>query len=400
MQRGAKEAVQALDPGDNLRLLCIATYCKVLSQIANLSPIAKRIAERSFQEATASDNILEDRALTILQFMRDHIMSLPTPSITLTDDDLAEKYNIFSYPLSFEGLQGETVETRKEEVLVDDVSPNRQQAVSVKMTTARKVRRTLYSTRPVILDTLPSSISMIRALEQIFRAYIRGNALPGQLAGGNAVDLAGQTLSFRSFVLDGPYLSWRGFLSFLLDFVIAKAPPRTTKSGRIFMKSLSTALQDAFAAVSHDSQEPLISMTEAAVIFQEASTSLSPCLVMNKHMHIYTEMAKTGAPDGWASIMAWAEDTSEREWQLAHGINFVQFIDCLGKIGLIGYSSPYFQEMLPTPPEKVEHFLSAYLGLSDKRRWQQKVEKKVQAMKAVIAQLTAPSQPSDKEKKK
>jgi len=55
---------------------------------------------------------------------------------------------------------------------------------------------------------------------------------------------------------------------------------------------------------------------------------------------------------------------------------------------LIGYSSPYFQEMLPTLPEKVEHFLSAYLGLADKRRWQQKVEMKLQAVKVAIAKLT------------
>jgi hypothetical protein len=43
--------------------------------------------------------------------------------------------------------------------------------------------------------------------------------------------------------------------------------------------------------------------------------------------------------------------------------------------------------MLPTAPEKVEHFLSAYLGLSDKRRWAIKVEAKLFSAKAAIAQV-------------
>lgn len=48
----------------------------------------------------------------------------------------------------------------------------------------------------------------------------------------------------------------------------------------------------------------------------------------------------------------------------------------------------HFEEMLSTMPEKVEHFLSAYLGLADKRRWQQKVERKQEAIQLTMAQLT------------
>lgn len=54
--------------------------------------------------------------------------------------------------------------------------------------------------------------------------------------------------------------------------------------------------------------------------------------------------------------------------------------------------------MLPSVPEKVEHFLSAYLGLADKRRWQGKVDAKLQAVKTAIARLADPQEKGDKEK--
>lgn len=44
--------------------------------------------------------------------------------------------------------------------------------------------------------------------------------------------------------------------------------------------------------------------------------------------------------------------------------------------------------MLPTMNDKIEHFLSAYLGLSDHRRWQGKVDAKLKHAKTLIKQLS------------
>jgi hypothetical protein len=104
----------------------------------------------------------------------------------------------------------------------------------------------------VQLDTLPEAAQLLSALDQIFRLYVRGFALPGQQHDGSSVHLVGQKLPFGSFLLDGtakrvlvyvsttteayvccfqhsviqgPYMSWDGFLRFSFDFRIAKLPP-------------------------------------------------------------------------------------------------------------------------------------------------------------------------------
>ncbi|RYH31487.1 hypothetical protein EON65_02515 [archaeon] len=68
-------------------------------------------------------------------------------------------------------------------------------------------------------------------------------------------------------------------------------------------------------------------------------------------------------------------------------------------MGLIGYSASYFNDMLPTVPEKMAHFLSAYLGLTDRRKWHHKVERKLQTVKQTIALLTKQAEEKKKQPK-
>lgn len=44
--------------------------------------------------------------------------------------------------------------------------------------------------------------------------------------------------------------------------------------------------------------------------------------------------------------------------------------------------------MLPTCADKIEHFLSAYLGLADERKWKTKVDNKLRQIKSNISKLT------------
>lgn len=318
------------------RLLVAYTYCKALCLLGNAPVKAKFVAERTFEEAIGYDNNLDERAMKILQRLRDDFMAYePVVSNESSDpnyvrseavnDGLDEVAELFA--VRFDKTKVNAVNQQHPHLLDTQKSTTNFPKIAV----ARIIRRGISLFRPVIFESLTSSASMLKALDSIFRAYIRGNALPGQLAGGNAVDFAGQTLTFRSFILNGPYLSWKGFLCFLLDFTIAKAPARSSKVGKAFYRSLNTSMKDAFINAAEDTHEPLITMIEAAIIFIEAAQSLSPALVMNKFVPVYAEMSRNpSAPDSWNTVLSWTEDESEQEWEIPYGLNFMQFVDCIG----------------------------------------------------------------------
>jgi hypothetical protein len=75
-----------------------------------------------------------------------------------------------------------------------------------------------------------SAVETFPALDRIFKVYVKGNSLPGQLETGSAVTLGGCSITMSSFLLRGPYMSWKGFLAVLRDFSIAQCP------GSIFLK--------------------------------------------------------------------------------------------------------------------------------------------------------------------
>jgi hypothetical protein len=65
----------------------------------------------------------------------------------------------------------------------------------------------------------------------------------------------------------------------------------------------------------------------------------------------------------------------------------------LQKLGLVAYKGSRYTEMLPTAGDKMEHFLSAHLGLTDQRKWQRKVESKLKKIKSVIKEVGSGSPP-------
>jgi hypothetical protein len=58
------------------------------------------------------------------------------------------------------------------------------------------------------------------------------------------------------------------------------------------------------------------------------------------------------------------------------------------KVGVLAYSSGLFVEMLPTVSDKIEHFLSAHLGLADSRKWQGRVDEKLKSSKKLIKKVS------------
>jgi hypothetical protein len=45
---------------------------------------------------------------------------------------------------------------------------------------------------------------------------------------------------------------------------------------------------------------------------------------------MYEEMAREIEGEPWASVHAWAEEPTRHDWDIKSGVNFMQFVDCLG----------------------------------------------------------------------
>jgi hypothetical protein len=71
-------------------------------------------------------------------------------------------------------------------------------------------------------------------------------------------------------------------------------------------------------------------MKETAAIFMECSSSASPALVLNKFIKIYNEIGKSLEVDPWTGVIEWINEEKENFWEIIEGLNFMQFVDCLG----------------------------------------------------------------------
>ena len=190
-------------------------------------------------------------------------------------------------------------------------------------------------------------------------------------------------------------MSWKGFLCILRDFNIAACPSKKTKLGKLFPRELwdSDSLPCMITA-------PL-SMEEVAVIFIESSRTAHPTIVLHKFLPQYLEIAASLKQDPYREAAEWID---REDWNIQSGLNFSQFIDAMAKCGALAYSSDVFKEALPTIQDRIEHFFSAHLGLTETEKWRRKIENKiVQASKAVAAlrsSVSSSSLPVVSEKKK
>ena len=420
-----------------LRLLCIYSHCKYLSKIFHNLEKAKELATNSFYEACRHTNQLMDApTIKLLQKIRDEFMTIDTSQ---KPADATYAPPIFTKDISKHSSDGDTrpiLSSKKSEkggsvqkektstphlTLATNISGFPDAEVDKGAELVKRLHKVVSLPVPIIFESLPSSNSIFKALDQIFRVYIRGNVLPGQQSGGRLVDMDGRTVSFRSFVLNGPFISWKGFMNVLLQFSIAKPPAANTPTGRSYHKSFNfhsggTAGGGGFLPVGPVGAEALLEMSEAAALFIECSRSAAPLLVLTRYSAAYAEMAESlaeqrralrdrdsdrdkdrdrdrdrdrGDRDSWQAVAEWANlsDRSSQKWEISAGLNFVQFVDCLGKCGAVAYSGPRFREALPTPAEKVQHFLSAHLGLADSSKWFGKVDARLKFIKNLASSL-------------
>lgn len=162
----------------------------------------------------------------------------------------------------------------------------------------------------------------------------------------------------------------------LKDFSIAEPPNKKTKLGAKFYSTWDPQFKylegiDASAAA--------VSMRHASAIYVDAARTLLPIVMLRKYAHYYDSMKKEfmeGAMlDSWSYVSQWLD---KEDWSVNAGLNFMQFADCLSKIGLLAYSGSKFDEVLPTAQDKIEHFFAAHMRLTDSVNLKSKVERRLQ----------------------
>jgi len=78
----------------------------------------------------------------------------------------------------------------------------------------------------------------------------------------------------------------------------------------------------------------------------ESSKSITPALVLSKFLQSYEEMAQEAEGDPWISVLTWVEHPVRAEWDIKSGVNFMQFVDCLGVRTIYLDFSTVFAELL------------------------------------------------------
>ena len=412
-------AYQNLPAVSSLRLLCAYSYCKYISDILSQYDDAIALGTKTFNEACLHTNQLEDEsALKVLQKIRDEFMNIDMVRLSFTKLNPMIEHAQPTESKRVAIKQTKVFKAAEKKIEEDRVSSDREikgantwqplimgevSEVDKGMELVKRLNMIISLAVPVIFETLTSSNAIFKALDQIFRVFIRGNALPGQQSGGRFVDMDGRTVSFRSFVLNGPFMSWKGFVNVMMQFGIARVPATNTPTGRSYSKSVQAHVPLGNSRgmgnppiVSGDMGQQgggLVDMVDAAALFIESSRSLAPLLVLTRYAKVYSEIAEEVTAerekDPWQVVADWANisDRSSQKWEITAGLNFMQFVDCLGKCGVVAYSGARFREILPSHSEKVEHFFSAYLGLSDTRKWFMKVDARLKFIKNLSGRM-------------
>ena len=231
-------------------------------------------------------------------------------------------------------------------------------------------------------------------------------------------------------LLQGPFISFKGFLEIVKDFRIAQLPSKRNKLGIKFYNSWDLDGK-LYRECAHQLVDAPLTMRELAIIFIECSKTFTPALVLSKYLKSHYEGVfnrtgsdqmghggSTNAPgsgvtrrasalpivgtfmgEPWDDILAWMDEYND--WNVINGINFVQFIDCLAKCGILAYSSANFDNVLQTAEEKILHFFTAHMKIMGfgvgGSTWKVKVDARLHAMKNRIKDIEATAKKPEKD---
>ncbi len=378
---------------DPLRLMGVFSLCRALWRVRGDKVRAKELACEAFNASTAHTiECIDDISLDLLQRLRDHYMEYEGTSrgVVVADSDTGTEdeekgrkdTKLPSSPdgeaVKESGSRSSSDKDAAEKQLMHRQTSSRKSAdsgdssenISLSdhaVSMVASLRRKVYSLGFCRLEDLPSAGRSAVALNAIFKTYVKGHALPGLVVNSESINVGGTKTSFDKFLLQGPYLSWKGFAAILRDFGIAKPPLKTNALGQRFPEGLWDG------AIVGSSQSPPLDMEQATGIFIQSSTCGRPALMVKKFENRYKEIAEQLDVDPWIVVGRWIDSL---DWQIMQGLNFGQFCDCMAKCGAAVFSSRIFDEALPEFIDKVDHFFTAMMKLNDENYWTQRISKR------------------------
>ena len=255
-----------------LRLACLYALCRALTDLTGEYQEAKAIALATYDFGTKHVHTLTDVAVDILQRLKDEFLIKEAPPLGDEDDEDdddsvlgeangtdasavgsivvgadGEKYTSnlkkshssrrASLKKSNKRLNAALMESIEQQYTanvelarpsaIEDVNnlENIAATAPVPSTMSKElqdlviaIKRAMFVPSPIPLDSFSSGLEIFKALDTIFKVYIRGNALAGLQSTGSEVAISNRQLALSKFLLEGPFISWRGFSSVLVDF--------------------------------------------------------------------------------------------------------------------------------------------------------------------------------------
>ena len=200
-----------------LRLLCIYTMCKILCDLHGEYMAARKLAEETFVAASSVSNSLDADAVSMLQRIRDVFMTISpaevkslraqNPLITRNPAIPAHISRPNSPIHLAEELlldtSAEAVDTAPgvETTMMSEFGTSKGAPVLPNYNVVRRIRANVSLDFPIRLETMHVALHIVPALDYIFRAYVRGNSLPGQQLGAQDVVLGDNKLTMGKFLL-------------------------------------------------------------------------------------------------------------------------------------------------------------------------------------------------------
>jgi len=353
-----------LNEADPMFLSCIYARCRGFFYLKHDASASRRLAHLAFHAAVVHME-LDTASVELLQKLRDEfINNHKPPGVLVEEEDDTETCTATTETSPVELEPPPLTAEEEEDALLASMPrgvPSEDSKDPASATTdgvalsqyalavVQKLRRQVQKVESSRLDKLEQGHAYSAALNSIFKAYVRGNAMPGRNTYQHSklgVGVGGSSTTMDQFMLGGPYLSWKGFVMFLRDFNLAKRPTGKTLSSQRFPRYLWDNAQPATHPAPLD-------MDHATALFIEAAKTSQPALMVAKFEKRYKEIQEGMIIDPWIEVGVWLDT---QDWLVETGLNFGQFCDTLAKMGVVIFSGTLFDEALPKFTDKVNHY--------------------------------------------
>lgn len=196
--------------------MCAATWCKIQITLFCNFRSAREVSSEIFERANIESTSCNESALFILQNLRDKYVSLPT---TCEDKNLEVPNLACTEVNGMSALEQRMIMSASAPELAQIRSSSRKllRSSSASRIKGFNTSDEAFQINPIVrdikfalsvgqgsriqLEDINGSEDIIPSLQYVFRIYIRGNSLPGQMFGAQDVVLGDNKLSMDRFLL-------------------------------------------------------------------------------------------------------------------------------------------------------------------------------------------------------